>query len=165
MRAPASKLLDPVALCTLWPVFATAVIEQTDVRALFAIPLQLGTINLGVLDLYRTEPGPLDGSELRDVLSAVHTATLMLLGAEWRADPGWQLDTVPHGGKTASRDGLSDDRAEIHQATGMLVAQLDVSSQNAFARLRAYAFAHRRPLGEVAGDVVGRRLVFTQDME
>ena len=42
-----------------WPIFAAAVAEQTDVRALFAFPLQWGTINLGVLDLYRTTPGGL----------------------------------------------------------------------------------------------------------
>ena len=47
----------------------------------------------------------------------------------------------------------------------MLLAQLDISAEDAFVRLRAYAFAHRRPLGEVARDVVARRVVFTPDME
>ena len=75
-------------LTTRWPVFAAAVAEQTDARALFALPLQLGTINLGVLDLYRTAPGPLRGDELRDVVAAVDTATVMLLGmSPWPATP------------------------------------------------------------------------------
>ena len=47
----------------------------------------------------------------------------------------------------------------------MVVAQLDVPAQDAFVHLRAYAFTHHRPLGDVARDVVTRRLVFTQDME
>jgi hypothetical protein len=35
-----------------WPVFAAAVIEQSPVRALFALPLRWGSTNLGVIDLY-----------------------------------------------------------------------------------------------------------------
>ncbi|MCA1822134.1 MAG: ANTAR domain-containing protein, partial [Pseudonocardia sp.] len=58
----------------------------------------------------------------------------------------------------------SDDRAEIYQATGMVLAQLGISVTDALARIRAYAFAEQRPLGDVAHDVVSRRLRFTQDM-
>ena len=35
-----------------WPIFAAAVAEQTLARALFALPLQWGALNLGVLELY-----------------------------------------------------------------------------------------------------------------
>ena len=31
--------------------------EQAGIGAVFALPLQWGTINLGVLDLYRRAPG------------------------------------------------------------------------------------------------------------
>ena len=148
-----------------WPVFAAAVAEQTDVSALFALPLQLGTINLGVIDLYRTSAGPMQGPELRDVLAAVDAATLMLLGAQFRTDPEGRSDHGPGGGDPASWDVRSDGRAEVHQATGMLVVQLGVPARDAFVRLRAYAFAHQCPLSEVARDVVARRLVFTDDME
>jgi hypothetical protein len=34
-----------------------------------------------VLDLYRNTPGPLSATELRDVLAATDTATLMMLAA------------------------------------------------------------------------------------
>jgi ANTAR domain/GAF domain len=170
-------------LTTRWPMFAAAVAEQTDVRALFALPLQLGTINLGVLDLYRTTPGPLQGHELRDVVAAVDVTTFMLLSASARTGDGHPSDEVhpdgqhpcgryadgdreqPHRSDGAWWDGLSGDRAEVHQATGMILVQLDVPASDAFARLRAYAFARQRPVGEVARDVVARRLVFTQDME
>jgi ANTAR domain/GAF domain len=139
-------------LTTRWPVFAAAVAEQTDARALFALPLQLGTINLGVIDLYRTTPGPLRGHELRDVVAAADTATVMLLdGGRAQGNGAWW-------------EGVHSDRAEVHQATGMILAQLDIPAHDAFVRLRAYAFAHRRPVGDVARDVVARRLVFTEDM-
>ena len=45
----------------------------------------------------------------------------------------------------------------------MVLVQLGVSAADAFARLRAYAFAEQRPLGDVAQDVVARRLTFTND--
>ncbi len=134
-----------------WPIFAAAVVEQSDVAALFAVPFQWETINLGVLDLYRTAPGSLSDAQLRDVMRAADMAALMFLGL--RTDPGegaW-LDHSLHG------------RAEIHQATGMVVVQLGINVTDALARLRAYAFVEQRLLSDVAHDVVSRRLSFTPD--
>lgn len=137
-----------------WPMFAAAVAEQTLVAALFALPLQWGTVNLGVLDLYRVTPGALTDTQRRDALSAADTAALMLLGQ--RTDPGgegggWLDSAVGH-------------RAEVHQATGMVLAQLGIGPTDALARLRAHAFMSGRLLIDVAHDVVQRRLVFTEDM-
>ena len=65
-------------------------------------------------------------------------------------------------GDGAALDGQAPDlalhRAEIDQATGMLTVQLDVPAGEAFARLRAYAYAQDRRLADVAGDIVARRL-------
>ena len=148
-----------------WPVFAAAFVEQTDVRALFALPLQLGTVNVGVLDLYRDTPGPLLGHELRDMVAATDTAMLLLLGSRTGTDPDDVVRTDESREDGRREEGLWIDRAEVHQATGMVLVQLDIPPEDAFARLRAYAFAERRPLSEVARDVVGRRLVFTDDMD
>jgi hypothetical protein len=41
-----------------WPIFTAAVTEQTLVRALFALPLQWGAVNMGVLDLYSAPTPP-----------------------------------------------------------------------------------------------------------
>ncbi len=43
-------------------------------------------------------------------------------------------------------------RAEIHQASGMVLVQLGVSVTDALARMRGYAFVHQRLLIEVARD-------------
>jgi ANTAR domain-containing protein len=72
-------------------------------------------------------------------------------------------------GGTAPGDGVWLDhsvygRAEIHQATGMVLVQLGANATDAVARMRAYAFAEQRSLSDVARDVVSRRLRFTQDM-
>jgi hypothetical protein len=45
----------------------------------------------------------------------------------------------------------------------MILVQLGIGAEAAFARLRAYAFVHDRRLGDVARDVVERRLRFDPD--
>lgn len=130
---------------TRWPVFTPAALTS-GALAVFALPLQVGVIRLGVLDLYRTGAGGLDTEQFADALGFAEAAmTLLLDGAQ------------------AGRDQTGHRQAHVHQATGMVLAQLDVSAEVAFARLRAYAFAHDRRLGDVAWDVVERRLRFEPD--
>ena len=138
-----------------WPVFTAAVLERTDARALFALPLQWGAVNLGVLDLYRRTPGVLSGEQQRDAVGAAEIAALMLLDQvpDPTGERGTWFDTTVH------------SRAEVHQATGMVLMQLDVSAAEALARMRGHAFAEGRLLIEVARDVVARRLAFTTDSE
>lgn len=143
-----------------WPIFAAAVAEQTDVRALFAFPLQWGTVNIGVLDLYRTTPGGLSTAQRYDAISASETGASMLLGV--RTDPG-HTDADGEGGGSWLDDAHSS-RAEIHQATGIVLAQLGVTADQALARMRGYAFVEQRLLIDVARDVVSHRLQFTEDM-
>lgn len=140
---------------TRWPIFAAAVAEQTRVAALFALPLQWGAVNLGVLDMYRFAPGALSELQRRDALAAADIAALIMLGQ--RTDPG-------DDGEGGWLDPALGNRAEVHQATGMVIVQLGISATDAVARLRAHAFVHRRLLIDVARDVVARRLVFTRDM-
>ena len=49
-----------------WPLYAASALDQAGAGAVFALPLQWATINLGVLDLYRRAPGSLAPSQLRD---------------------------------------------------------------------------------------------------
>jgi hypothetical protein len=138
-----------------WPVFTPAALDS-GARAVFALPLQVGAIRLGVLDLYRTRPGPLSTHELADALAIADTAGMMLLDTA----AGTQPDTAE---LAWQRDDPTAHQAEVHQATGMILVQLGVSAEAAFARLRAYAYAHDRRLGDVARDVVERRLRFDPD--
>ena len=81
-------------------------------------------------------------------------ATLLLLSAR----------TDPDDGDDGGLDPATSARAEVHQATGMVLAQLDISAEDALARLRAHAFVEQRLLIDVARDVVSRRLRFSDDM-
>lgn len=143
-----------------WPVFAPAAMQH-GARAVFAFPLTIGSIRVGVMGLYRDSAGPLPAAQLRDCLLLADTATVLLIeagshGVEEAADgngaglPGQSADLALH-------------RAEIDQATGMLTVQLGASAAEAFARLRAYAYAQDRRLADVARDIVTRRLRLSPD--
>ena len=51
-------------------------------------------------------------------------------------------------------------RSQIHQATGMIVAQVGVRPDDAMALLRGQAFARNTTLIDVARDIVARRINF-----
>ena len=134
-----------------WPAFMEGA-GAAGVRAVFAFPLRIGAIGLGAIDLYRTSRGELDADQLAGALMAADAAALAL------------LDLDPAG------DAFADDHTarstyhlQVHQATGMVQAQLDVTTDAAFAMLRARAFASGRSLVDVATDVVERRLRFTPE--
>ena len=70
---------------------------------------------------------------------------------------------VAESGPAPVRLGLGENlgpRTVLFQAQGMVMMQLDVSLADALARIRAHAYAHNRPLSEVAADIVARRLHF-----
>jgi hypothetical protein len=128
-----------------WPGFGTAVLDA-GVRAIFAFPLRVGAIQVGVLDLYRDTPGLLTNAELTDALAFADAATVVVLHLQ-----------DDHDGALI---GPIESRAEVHQATGMVAVQLDVGLADALLRLRAHAYATERPVSDVAADVVSRRLRF-----
>lgn len=139
-----------------WPGL-TAALGAKASGALAAFPLQIGAISVGVLNLHRTEPRPLDGSDTSDVLTVADIVTTVLLA---RAEV---IDTDAHG--VEKWWAPSPTSTEIHQATGMVVAQLSVSPRIAYLRLRAHAFATEQALHEVARAVIDRRLRFDRESE
>ena len=139
-----------------WPGFVPGALEL-EVRAVFAFPLRIGAISVGVLTAHRAVPGPLVDGQLADALALAEAVGVLMLhwapadsggGApqENGPRPGW-AQPVTH-------------RAEVHQATGMISVQLDVTLAEALVRLRAHAYAQDRSVAEVAADVVARRVRF-----
>lgn len=138
-----------------WPVFAPAA-ARAGVRAVFALPLRIGAIRLGVLDLYRAEPGELNSERLADALMLAETIGALFLDEVGRARPHPEASWPEHAGA---------QHPVVHQATGMVTVQLGVTATVALIRLRAYAYVHARRLRDVAADVVARRLRFESDPE
>jgi hypothetical protein len=141
--------LDTPASQRRWPLFGPLAVEA-GAGALFALPLCVGAIRIGVLALHQVEAGQLEPATLTDSLAFSVVCLDLLLDEQLAlpvADGGWA-------------PGLPLHNVALHQATGMIAAQLDVAMDVAFSRLRARAFAEARPLAELAADVVARRLRF-----
>ena len=133
-----------------WPAFVPAALGH-GVRAAFAFPLRVGAVHLGVLCLYRDAIGDLDVADLRDAIALTQIATHLLLEVEAEMVSGLLPDRLAQ---------ILDDRAHVHQATGMIAAQLEVDVATALIRLRAFSWARDRSIDEVAADVVTRVLRF-----
>ena len=131
-----------------WPVFAGPAVDA-GVRAVFAFPLHQGAIRIGVMVLYRNRAGTLSGEEWAQGVVLADVTSQIVLALQARAPEGQVHELLA---------GEPPHWAEVHQATGMVSAQLGVPGNVAFVRLRAYAFAERRALRVVARDVVARRL-------
>jgi hypothetical protein len=147
-----------------WPGFTTEA-RRLGAGAVFAFPLMIGAIRAGVMGLYRDAPGPLAGVALGDCLLLSDAATVLLIDGlgdkpEGPDDGDGDGDGAGPAGQSL---GLALHRAEVDQATGMLTVQLGVNIAEAYARLRAYAYAQDRRLADVAGDIVARRLRLDPD--
>jgi hypothetical protein len=127
-----------------WPAFAAGA-ATAGLAAVFAFPLRVGGIRLGVLDLYRTTTGALAEDELVRALSFADAATAVLLHLQ---------DHAAGLGPPLGSLSVLDDRAEVHQATGVVSVQASVPLQEALLLLRARAYAEQRPIGTVAQDVL-----------
>jgi len=121
-------------------------------RAVFGFPMQVGAVRLGALNIYRDRSGDLSDDQHADALVMAGVAARAVLAMQAGAPPGLLAAELEAG---------SDFHYVVHQASGMVAAQLGVSVGEALIRLRAYAFAHDRSLTAVADDVVARELRFT----
>lgn len=126
-----------------WPAFAQAG-TAAGVAAVLAFPLRAGGIRLGTLDLYRRRPGGLSPDAVADALVLADVITLALLR---------HTELV---GEDERHRAISYQ--DVNMATGMLAALLRVDLEDAFARLRAHAFATSRSVVDVASDVLARRI-------
>lgn len=124
-----------------FPLFSSLVGGITGPATSYAVPMRVGGRHLGVLTLYMSAaPTHRDPADLQFVADAVGQAVV---------------------GDVDSLDWSF--RAQVHQAAGMVTAQLRIPPADALAVLRAHAFAASTSLDAVANDVLARRLTFTQD--
>jgi hypothetical protein len=138
---------------TRWLAFTGPAVEA-GARAVFGFPMQVGAVRLGALNLYLDRRGPLTDEQHADalVLADIAAHTVLMLQAD-----------APPGTVSAELEAHADFQYVVHQASGMVAAQLDVSVGQALIRMRAHAFGNDRALADVARDVVERRLRFDAD--
>ncbi len=142
-----------------WPALLPAA-RELGVHGVCCFPLGIGAIRIGVLTLLCDSGRRLSGQQYTDATALTAVLTSALLKDDRRdgdrGGPGLgmalEFPSVLH-------------RAVVHQATGMISVQLDVSMEEALLRLRARAYSGERPLGEIAADVVARRMRFDDDFD
>ncbi|WP_063726016.1 ANTAR domain-containing protein [Streptomyces monomycini] len=134
-----------------WPQFAAGA-EALGVRAVFAFPLSLGPLTVGALTFYRRSAHAMGRHVVDDALVLCDALTVFLLSrSDGHKPPALRLARS-----------VELHRAEVHQATGMLSVQLQVSASEALLRLRAHAYSAGRPITEVAHDILARRLTLAE---
>lgn len=137
-------------LAQRWPLFHSELLEQTPYRSVVALPLlapQGG--RLGALDLYSTDPEPMDPTLLQSLDESIGTPmAAMLLGdvVTGSGMPGWLTGTA------------AQQRMSVWSAVGILLGRSELDNADALALLRGYAFAAGTSLDEVAAQLVQRQL-------
>jgi hypothetical protein len=133
-----------------WMAFSEAALEA-GVGAIFGFPISIGPAKLGALNLYRHEAGGLTGEQHRDCLILADIVARSVIMMQARATPGQLAQEFEAG---------ADFELEVHQASGMVAAQLGVTVGQALIRMQAHAFGNNRTLRSVACAVVDRDLRF-----
>ncbi|HZN80206.1 MAG TPA: GAF and ANTAR domain-containing protein [Mycobacterium sp.] len=141
-----------------WPIYGPAMLSH-QIRGVFAMPVLVAGEHVGALDFFRAQPGDLAGDHLAGAIGAAELASAPLL--DLMNDDLLAAVNDPESNAWAELHALS--RAEVSQATGMLVAQLDVEPAEALVRLRAHAYATGRSSTDVARDILDRRLTLDTD--
>lgn len=120
--------------------------SETFTGALITVPLCFAGRSVGVLSAHRQEA-------LRDDDQDVGTFLSLALGGA--------VGQQRYGEAAAYELPRSwSSRAEIHLATGMVIAQAEVAPQDAMALLRGRAFAQEKSLVDIASLVISRDIHF-----
>ncbi|GAA3087951.1 GAF and ANTAR domain-containing protein [Streptomyces rectiviolaceus] len=127
-----------------WPAYAPMAGEH-GARSVLALPLIIGNLAVGAMDLYRCEPTPFTPVQ-KDRASA-YARILALLA----------LEEHPHLLTSQSRPAQRGPQGfppTVHMAAGVLAAKHGLTPDDALARLRAHSFRHNQPLLHTAEQVL-----------
>jgi transcriptional regulator with GAF, ATPase, and Fis domain len=143
-RTGTAVSVDILPTAGRWPRF-TAAASELGFAAVHALPMKLRTDVIGALNLFETEPGPLDTEKLRVGQALADIATVGLL--QQRA--------------IHARDVLAEQlqaalnsRVLIEQAKGLLAERMQIDVEQAFTILRRTARNRNRRLSDLAQALV-----------
>ena len=157
-RAPVvvADLADPAEV--RWPAYGPAMLAQ-QIRGVYPMPIVVAGHYVGALDFFQADPTVLDPEQMAGVVLAAELTQMPMLDLLNQS----LHDAAAKPGSDAWNELNTLTRAEVSQATGMLMAQLRVGAPAALVRLRAHAYATGRSATEVARDIVERRLRLEPD--
>lgn len=135
---------DDLAADRRWPELSARVVPS-GVDAVLGVPVRVGGLVMGSLNVYRAEPHVWDGSDV----GAVGAYAAVLEGLLGTAVAGRQKGILAGQLQTAL-----DRRVVIERAIGMLMQRNGMGPVEAFGALRATARRDRRPVAELAALVL-----------
>ncbi|QYI98237.1 GAF and ANTAR domain-containing protein [Curtobacterium flaccumfaciens pv. flaccumfaciens] len=127
-----------------WPAFNDAV-RSEPVGAVFAFPVTFGPFPLGAIDVYVPEPATIEDDTVRQAMTLASAVSRRVLRRALRSiadEDDALLDRSP------------SSRRVVHQATGVVLAQLDISPEDAYLLLQGHAFARRTTMRRVAEEIL-----------
>lgn len=146
-----------------WPLLTEALLDE-GIRGVFAMPVRIMSVCVGALDLFRSDPGPLDSDALAGAMVAAELATAPLIDLIAGAvGPEGDEEALVRSMQSEPNHLAELDRVEVYQATGMLIAALDVDGTEALVRLRAHAITTGQTASEVARAIIERKLMLERD--
>jgi GAF domain-containing protein len=120
-------------------------------RAVFAIPVRIGVIRLGVLCLYNETAGELSDEQTTDALLVASVVGRGIVALQAGARP----ESLSHELQSEANFDFS-----VHQAAGMVAVQASLSISSALIALRMHAFSCAESLSSVSARVISRALRF-----
>jgi hypothetical protein len=138
-------LLDVDGPDPRWPLLESDALTALAPMVVHAVPMGEPERVIGVLTLYQRGVG-------RGIDLDAATVVAQVVGAALLADGPTQHD---------AGHGPWAERAEVHQATGMVVAQLGIPERDALALIRAHAYSHDQSVSRSAHAVITTELRFS----
>ncbi|MCP9276810.1 GAF and ANTAR domain-containing protein [Mycolicibacterium arenosum] len=149
-------LADPTE--TRWPAYAAEMLHR-DIQAVCAVPIALAGEYVGAVALFRSTAGTWAAEQIATAAIAAGLAEMPLLGLIERAaavdDPEPEAE--------ASNELDTVIRAEIGQATGVLMVRYGLDASSALVRLRARAYSTGCNVVDLALDVIEGRIRLNAD--
>lgn len=137
---------------TRWLIFS-AQMADAGAGSLASFPLRIGGARFGALTLYRSARGELSADQIADGYVIAQLAAHLLVAEQARTGGDLVISDIETGFARM---------AQIHQATGIIMAQLSMGAEDALARLRGAAYAAQRSVRDLARDVVAGTVVLSR---
>jgi GAF domain-containing protein len=135
--------VDLAAADSLWPRFAPEAVAA-GFRSVHAVPLRLRGHTIGALNLFRSDPGALDATEVTAVQGLADIATIAII--QHRV-------TIDAQRLNSQLSEALNSRITIEQAKGKISQAENVDMDRAFQRLRRHARGHNLRLSDLATEV------------
>jgi GAF domain-containing protein len=132
-----------------WPAFAPVALKA-GFRSAQALPMRLRGVTIGALNLFCTETGGLDESDIVAAQALADVATIAILQHRAAIQAHLVVDQLNH---------ALNSRVMIEQAKGILAERTGLGMEGAFGWLRKHARNHNLLLVDVAQAIVDGKLV------